>query len=212
MRIVKSLLAAVFLAAALTTAQAEPLKEGVHYKVLSKPLATEAVGKIEVVEFFSYGCSHCYQFETFITPWIKKLPKDVAFSRVPLVSGGWAPTGKLYFTLDSLGVEEKLRADVFAAIHRDRSVPAESDGAAWAAWAAKRGVDAKQFTVAYSFIGGKMEQAKTKIESLDGTGVPAIVVNGRYLVLSDTIKSWDDLLALTDRVVDMVRTSKSGKK
>lgn len=217
MRFIKSLFAVIgvfcLFVAASTAAPATSLQKDLHYQLINPPLPVETPGKIEVTEFFSFGCSHCYQFDPAITAWTRKLPADVRFTRVPLVNGQWSGTGKLFYTLEALGVEEKLHTEVFKAIHVDRSMMPDADMQAWAAWAGKRGVDPKQFSLAYNFVGGKITQAETKIKSLGGKGVPAIVVNGRYLVLSNTIESWEDLLALTDQVIEMVRTNnKSGKK
>ena len=125
--------------AAVPLAQAAaPLQKDVHYQLINPAQPTEAAGKIDVIEFFSYGCSHCYQFEPSINAWTKKLPKDVNFYRVPLAGGSWAPAAKLFYTLDAMGVEEKMHRDVFAAIHADRSLN-PSDDAAIIAWVGKKG-------------------------------------------------------------------------
>lgn len=212
MRAIKTLLTILGVAGAISflpAANAAALQKGLHYDLIAAPQPSDAPpGKIEVIEFFSYACPHCYEFEPVIKAWSQKLPKDVVLTHVPLVSGGWSGTGKLYYALESLGVESKLRADVFKALHGDHSMKPEDDGKAWAAWAAQRGVDAKQFTVAYNFIGGKTTQALQKLKMIEGKGVPSIVVDGRYLVLSNTIESWDDLLALTDQVIAMARANK----
>lgn len=210
MRIVKVLFAAAGLFSFLAAANAAPLQKGVHYQLIDPPQPTDvAPGKIEVIEFFSYGCPHCYHLEPSINPWIKKLPKDVGFYRVPLAGGQWAASARLFYTLDALGVEEKLHSDVFASIHGDKSLTG-TDDAAMPAWAAKKGLDAKKFGDIYkSFaIQAKAQRAVQMAASHKVSGVPAIVVDGRYLVLTDSIKSYDDLLALTDQVIDMARANK----
>lgn len=211
MRILKTLFAAVSVFFALAPmAAAAPLQRGVHYDLIDPPQPTEVAGKIEVIEFFSYLCPHCYHLEPAINPWIRKLPKDVNFYRVPLTGTQWSATAKLFYTLDALGVEDKLHSDVFAAIHGDKSLSG-TDEAAMPAWAAKKGLDQKKFSDIYkSFaIQAKVQRAQQMAASHRVSGVPAIVVDGRYLVLSNTIESYDDLLALTDQVIDMAR---SGKK
>ena len=210
MRIVKVLFAVLSFFALLAVANAVPLQKGEHYDLISPPQPTDAPpGKIEVIEFFSYGCPHCYQFEPVINPWIKKLPKDVSFTRVPLAGGQWAASAKLFYTLDAMGVEETLHGDVFASIHSERSLTG-TDEAAMPAWAAKKGLDAKKFSAIYnSFaIQAKAQRAVQMAASHKVDGVPAMVVDGRYLVLNKSIKSWDDLLTLTDQVIAMARASK----
>ena len=213
MRILKSLFAVLFavssLLVAMSPASAQTLQKGVHYDVIDPPQPTEMAGKIDVIEFFSYGCSHCYHMEPSINPWIKKLPKDVNFFRVPLTSGAWAASAKLFYTLDAMGVEEKLHGDVFTAIHGDKSMTG-TDEAAMSAWAAAKGLDPKKFADIYkSFaIQSKVQRAAQMISSHKVNGVPTLVVDGRYRVLNDTIKSYDDLLAITDKVIDMARAKK----
>ena len=213
MRIVKVLLSTVsifgFLSFASPAVSAEPLQKGLHYDVIEPAQPTDVPGKIEVIEFFSYGCPHCYHLEPTINPWIKKLPKDVNFYRVPLAGGGWAATAKLFYTLDALGIEDKMHSDVFTSIHADKSLNS-NDEAAMAPWAAKKGLDEKKFGDIYkSFaINAKVQRALQMAASHKVTGVPAIVVDGRYLVLSNTIQNYDDLLALTDRVIEMARANK----
>lgn len=210
MRIVKTLFAVIGFFAFLAAANAASLQKGEHYDLLSPPQPTDvAPGKIEVLEFFSYTCPHCYHLEPLINPWIRKLPKDVGFIHVPFAGGQWAPSAKLFYTLDVMGVEDKLRGDVFASIHSDKSLNA-SDDAAIQAWAAKKGLDAKKFSDIYkSFaIQAKVQRAQQLAASHKIDGVPTIVVDGRYVVLKNTIQSYEDLLALTDQIIDMARANK----
>jgi protein dithiol oxidoreductase (disulfide-forming) len=209
MRTIKSLFSVMSFLALMSTASALTLQKGVHYDIIDPPQPTEVAGKIEVIEFFSYGCPHCYHMEPSINPWIKKLPKDVNFFRVPLAGGSWVACAKLFYTLDALDVEDKLHSDVFAAIHSEKSLTG-TDESAMSGWAAKNGLDEKKFTDIYkSFaIQTKVQRAVQMIASHKVSGVPAIVVDGRYLVLNNTIKSYDDLLAITDQVIEMARASK----
>jgi protein dithiol oxidoreductase (disulfide-forming) len=213
MRIVKPLFAAVILFAFLSAANAAALQKGVHYDVIDPAQPTDVANKVEVIEFFSYGCPHCYHLEPSINPWIKKLPKDVNFLRAPLAGGQWAPSAKLFYTLDALGVEDKLHGEVFTSIHGDKSLTG-TDETAMPGWATKKGLDQKKFSDIYkSFaIQTKVQRALQMAASHKVTGVPAIVVDGRYLVLNNTIQNYDDLLAITDQVIEMARADKNGKK
>jgi thiol:disulfide interchange protein DsbA len=108
-----------------------------------------------------------------------------------------------------MGIEEKLHGDVFASIHSEKSLTG-TDEAAMPGWAAKKGLDTKKFGDIYkSFaIQAKTQRAVQMAASHKVDGVPAIVVDGRYLVLNKSIKSWDDLLTLTDQVIAMARANK----
>src|SRR5215203_5599086 len=103
MRIMKSLLVVSFLAFA-ALAGAVDLQEGREYTLIDPPQPVAVKGKIEVIEFFSYACPHCYHLEPVISAWLKKLPADVTFHRVPLAGGpAWQPTAKLFYALDAMG-------------------------------------------------------------------------------------------------------------
>ena len=104
----------------LLTAGSAPaqLVEGRNYDRLKNPQPTESGNKIEVIEFFSYGCPHCAELEPHLDAWLAKLPPDVAFRRVPVMfQDRWVPLAKIYYTLDALGEEKKLSPEVFKAIH-----------------------------------------------------------------------------------------------
>ena len=211
MRIVKLLFAvlAILGFVDVSLANAVTLQKGVHYDLIEPAQPTDIAGKIEVIEFFSYGCPHCYHLEPAINPWIKKLPKDVNFFRIPLTGGQWAASAKLFYALDVLGVEDKLHSDVFASIHGDKSLTG-TDEAAMGPWAAKKGLDQKKFSDIFnSFaVNTKVQRAAQMAGSHKVTGVPAIVVDGRYLVLGNTVKSYDELLDLAEQVIEMARANK----
>ena len=115
----------------------------------------------------------------------------------------------MFYALDVLGVEDKLHSDVFASIHGDKSLTG-TDEAAMGLWAAKKGLDQKKFSDIFnSFaINTKVQRAAQMAGSHKVTGVPAIVVDGRYLVLGNTVKSYDELLDLAEQVIEMARANK----
>ena len=101
-------------------------------------------GKIEVIEFFWYGCTHCYNLEPMLETWVKKLPADVQFRRVPAVfNERWGHDAAIFYTFEALGVLDKLHRPFFDAIHRD--APAHRQQQALNAWLQKNGVDPKKF-------------------------------------------------------------------
>ena len=202
-------LVSTFLAAA--PALAEP-QSGKDYKPVSPPLATPK-GKIEVVEFFSYGCPHCNDFHPLISQWAAKLPKDVSFRRVPVSFNRpeWARFSRIYFALDSIGELAKLDAAVFIAIHEQR-VAFKNDDAVLA-WVTSKGVDGKKFAEAYnSFsMASRVQRADQEATAARIGGVPAVVVDGRYLVNNEAVSSFDQLLKLTDAIIEKARQENKGK-
>ena len=184
------------------------LREGIDYVRVSPPQPKSQPG-IEVIEFFSYGCPHCNEFEPFIMKWRSTLPKDVHFRRVPISFGRaqWAALGKLYLTIESTGDLAKLDGEVFAALHV-KKLPL-ADEKAILEWASTRVADPKKFIEMYRSFG-----VQTKASRAEQTGaaygissIPSIGVAGRYLVTAKEAKSLPDLLRVTDKVIEMARQS-----
>ncbi|TSA14938.1 MAG: thiol:disulfide interchange protein DsbA/DsbL [Betaproteobacteria bacterium] len=190
----------------LAQAQAQPVA-GVEYRELSPTLPTDAPGKIEVVEFFWYGCPHCYNFEPIIGSWIKKLPKDVQFRRIPaMFNEEWAQGARAYYTLEAMGELDRLHKALFDAVHTGDRLKVANE-AALTEWLVSKGVDKKKFAAAYhSFsVEGKLKRAAQLTQSYKIDGVPAMAVNGKYVVNTDNMKSFDQMLSVTNHLVEQVR-------
>ncbi|UTW06031.1 thiol:disulfide interchange protein DsbA/DsbL [Pseudomonas benzenivorans] len=178
----------LILSAALATAslfgmaaQAEPIQAGKQYVELTSPVPVSKPGQIEVVELFWYGCPHCYQFESTINPWVEQLPEDVNFVRVPALFGGvWNVHGQAFITLESMKVEQKVHDAVFDAIHKQGKKLATPEELA--EFLATQGVDKDKFLSTYnSFaVKGQMEKAKKLAMAYQISGVPVMIVNGKY--------------------------------
>ena len=215
-----ALIAGVLLAAVAGLAGAAELKEGVQYSVYRPAQPTESKGKIEVTEFFWYGCGHCFNLEPLLQKWLKKLPKDVAFRRVPAVfpgrdgaPGPWAPAAKLYYALETMGQLDKLHGEIFDAVHIDR-VRLISDDKDLFDWLGRKGEDVRQFADLYnSFaVQSKVRRAMQLTDAHGLDGVPAIIVDGRYRPASGAAGSYDDTLAVVDQLIDMARKDHTAKK
>lgn len=202
-RCLAMLMAVLVLTPALPAGAAE-LKEGRDFRVIRPPIMADRT-RIEVTEFFWYGCPHCFDFEPIVAEWVKKLPPDVTFRRVPAVlpNGRWAPGARLYYTLEAMNLLPRLHADAFNAIHVERK--RLDDEKLILEWVATKGVDPKQFAETWhSFaVQSQMQQARATVLAAGVTGVPSVMVHGRYLVL--TTGSWEDFLANVERLVDQVR-------
>ncbi|GIZ10799.1 thiol:disulfide interchange protein DsbA/DsbL [Pseudomonas sp. NCCP-436] len=162
------------------SAHAEPVA-GQQYVELSSPVPVSKPGQIEVVELFWYGCPHCYQFEATLNPWIEQLPEDVNFVRIPALFGGiWNVHGQAFLTLESMKVEAKVHEAVFNAIHQEKKKLASANE--FADFVATQGVDRDAFLKTFNSFGIKsqMEKARKLAISYQITGVPVMVVGGKY--------------------------------
>lgn len=198
MKKIVSLLAAVLLALPLGAgAQAQ-------FTELKPPVPVEGTDKIEVVEFFWYGCIHCYNLEPQVEAWLKKLPKDVEFRRVPAVfNERWGLDASIFYAMEALGLLDKLHRPLFDAIHKDRL--RTDNQQAFSEWLTRQGVDAKKFVETVQSFGVRSKARRaaqlTVAYKIDGT--PAMAVHGRY-----TIPSQTNLFQTVDRLVDRVRKEK----
>ena len=163
------------------SAHAEEFRAGKEYVELSAPVPVAEPGKIEVVELFWYGCPHCYQFEPIINPWLEQLPYDVDFKRIPAMFGGiWNLHGQLFLALESMNVEQSVHDAVFSAYHNEGNKLENPEK--MADFLAGKGVDRDAFLKAFNSFGVKSraEQAKKLGMAYQITGVPVLVVNGKY--------------------------------
>lgn len=151
------------------------------YEAVSPAQPTANPAKIEVIEFFWYGCPHCYSFEPSLTKWLKALPANVEFIRIPAIfNEQWGKHAKAYFTAEALGVVDAVHADFFDAIQEKKQELETEDQLA--KFFAAHGVKEAEFRETYNsfMIDAKMRQAPAIAAKYGITGVPAIVVNGKY--------------------------------
>jgi len=207
-------LAAFFLLALLcssyslhATAQTAP-EEGKEYLRLKNPQPVETGKNIEVIEFFSYGCPHCGEFEPILQNWLKTKPADVQFRRIPVMfQDRWVPLARIYYTLEALGEEARLSPAVFVAIH-SKGQPLWQDKSFFD-WAASQGLDRKKVEDMYnSFaIGGKVNRAKMAAQAYQVQSVPLVVVDGKYM--SNQVPSHAAIPPLIDTLVAKARAERS---
>jgi len=188
--------------------KSEPVSfvEGEHYVVLDRPVPTRDSSKVEVVEMFSYGCPHCYEFETSIKAWSKQQPGDVDFWVFPAV---WNKSMELYagafYAARELKVAEKIHQPLFTAIViEQKSIRNESD---LAEFFAKHGVDKKAFTEALNSTAVKtsVKHAEERVRLYKPVGVPEIIVNGKYRVDRMRAGGLTEMLAVTEYLVNKER-------
>lgn len=175
------------------------------YSTLAPPQPTEGGGKIEVTEFFWYGCPHCYAMEPLVDAWLKTKPQDVVFKRVPTYNEGWAPMVSLYYTLEAMGLIEQYHQKVFDAIHKEnvnlnnRNKRDE--------WLKKNGIDPAKFAeVEKSFtVATKIQRAKQLTQAYKVDSVPRFFVNGKYYTSAEQAGGGDRIFLVVDQLVATAR-------
>lgn len=194
------------------TAHAE-FQAGQHYKVLPQPVTVPADGRVHVEEAFWYGCPHCFRLEDVITPWKKNLPADVQFSGVPAMFGrAWVAHAQLYHVADVLGVLEQMHTSIFRAINLERQ-PLLSRGDQRDFLVSKAGVSESDFDKAYESFAVKtrMKQADQRIRAFGINGVPALIVQGKYVVDSGSAGGMEAMLRVVDHLIAVERAALKGK-
>ena len=211
-------LAALLLAFVASSSAAAQLVAGKDYRAISPAQPTDSGKKVEVLEFFWYGCPHCNALQPSLRAWLKQKPADVEFRRVPAVlSDSWVPLTRAYYALEATGAVEKLHHEVFSAIH-EKSVKLQEPKVLFD-WVAQHGVDRQKFADAYGSFGvqSRTQRAVDMSRNYDISGTPTITVDGKYLVApSMTLKpnrdvDYEKFFQVLDQVIAMARKERGGK-
>jgi len=198
-------LAFTFAGCSSPASAADPYTAGKDYGVLINQGPVDVPNKIEVREFFWYGCPHCFRLDPFVTTWLKTKPADVNFVRTPAALNPlWEQSARGFYAVDLLGQTDKVHSALFEAIHVKGLKP--FDQASLATFYASQGVDANKFNGLYnSFaVSGKVAQSKKLAMQYQLEGVPALVVNGKYVVQGEDGKA----LQVVNFLINKVRTEK----
>jgi thiol:disulfide interchange protein DsbA len=187
----RTLISASLLAGVAGVAQAaEPFVAGTDYTVLSSPGVVEKPGQIEVREFFWYGCPHCYKLEPHVVNWLKTKPADVNFIRTPAAMNPvWEQNARGFYAVEMMGQTAKVHEPLFNAIQVGRQ--RLFDQASLGRFYASQGIDLNKFNALYnSFpVMGKISQSRNLAMKYQLDGVPALVVNAKYVVKGEDAKS-----------------------
>jgi thiol:disulfide interchange protein DsbA len=197
----------LFLALALAPALA--VAQQFSWTDVKPPQQIEADGKIEVLEFFWYGCIHCYNLEPVIEKWEKKRPGDVVFRRVPVVFDGRTQRdAPFYYAFEALGLVEKLHRPFFDAIHRE-GLRLDNTNAV-NEWLQKNGVDPKKFndTIKSFGVQSKLRRAQQMTVAYRIEGTPTMAVQGRYTIAAENARTPESMLKTVDHLVETVRKQK----
>lgn len=191
----------------MPSAFAKQLEEGREWRAIQPPQPSDTPGKIEVLEFFSYGCPHCNDLNPLVKSWGAKLGEDVVFRRIPVTFGRqtWANLARMYYALESMGSLERLDQEIFNALLQKRvklyTEPAIID------WLKGKEIDTETFAQAYnSFdVQTKVGRSDYLVKKYAINAVPTITVGGRYAVLGRGAKDLSELLSIADGLIDKAR-------
>jgi thiol:disulfide interchange protein DsbA len=201
---------AIFVASPLFAAdEAKTFEEGKQYQLITPAIRTANPDKIEVVEFFWYGCSHCYNFEPVIGQWKKSLGDDVDFKGSPAV---WAPQmelhSKMFYTAQVLGVSDKMNLVLFQAMNVDKKrLQSESE---IAELFVANGVSEEDFSKAFNSFGvnSMVRQATSRAKAAKISGTPEMMVNGKYRISTRMGVSLTGMLEVATFLIEKERAAK----
>ncbi|AOI71650.1 thiol:disulfide interchange protein [Burkholderia ubonensis] len=209
-KLLSTLLLSLSLAAGFAQAAPSAPVAGKDYEVMKAPQPVSApAGKVEVIEFFWYGCPHCYEFEPTVEAWVKKQGDKIDFKRIPVAfRDDFVPHSKLFYTVSALGISEKVTPAIFNAIHKQKNYLLTPQ--AQADFLASQGVDKKKFMDAYnSFsVQGQVKQSAELLKSYNIDGVPTIVVQGKYKTGPAYTNSLEGTAQVLDYLVKQVQDKK----
>jgi thiol:disulfide interchange protein DsbA len=199
-------LAWVLLLLFFSCAQAEEYVQGRHYQILDNPTITRNPSKVEVVEVFWFGCNHCYALESYIQPWKKDLPNDVDFWKSHITWNAQAEThARLFYSAKALGIEEKAIPAAFTAIWRERRNLLGNSEVEY--FFKGFGIEKERYlSVSNSFgVNNAVKQANNRMRQWAVTGVPTIIVNGKYKVSGTREIGTSKLLEVVDFLIEKER-------
>jgi thiol:disulfide interchange protein DsbA len=198
--------------AGVANAQSAPaavsLAQGKNYRVIPQQPVSDPE-RIEVIDFFFYGCPYCNQLRPMLERWRKALPADIVFRRTPTVRhDSWAPLARTYYTLEILGETERLHEEVYKSYHDDALAMSQAE--VMANWAERHGIDRSHWLSVYGSdeVSRKVEQARQMTKDYDIQGTPSLVIDGRYLTSSGMTDDVKLVVPVAELLVQMVRSTR----
>lgn len=207
----KKMLSALMLLASFNVLAADP-QIGKDFDKTLQVIPSDNPNKIEVTEVFWYGCIHCYHMDPLLSAWVKKLPADVVFKRMPgLPQPAWAPMAKAFYAMDDLKLSDKLHTALFDAIHKEKVLDPTNEVAAIDWMTKKSGLDKSKVDAAFkSFsMNNKLNQAAQFFRATGATGVPSFIINGQFITSSTMAGGNEQALKTVDYIVGNIRADKT---
>ncbi len=207
----KKLLSALLFLASFQVLAADP-QIGREFDKTLQIIPTDNPSKIEVTEVFWYGCIHCYQMDPLLNDWVKKLPADVTFRRMPgLPQPTWAPMAKAFYAMEDLKLTDKLHGALFDAINKEKSLNPTNEAAAIDWITKKSGLDKAKVEASFkSFsMNSKLNQAAQYFRATGATGVPSLIIDGRFITSSTMAGGNPAELKTADYIINNLRADKA---
>ena len=196
----------------LSHAQIERFVAGTHYQEIANPVNTKDSSKVEVIEAFWYGCSHCFRFEPLIADWEANKPDDVDFVRFPTLWNGLMKVhAQVYYAAEALNSVNVLHEHIFNAINVERNMLQNEDQIA--ELFAQHGISQSDFDSAFnSFsVRTKVNQAEKRMSDYGIRSTPNMIVNGKYLVATgENVRTQQEMLEIVDFLVEKERIAMAG--
>lgn len=208
---VRILLSALMMFVSLSVFAADP-KMGTDFDKTLQTIPTDTPNKIEVTEIFWYGCIHCYHMDPLLNAWVKKLPADVVFKRVPgLPQQAWAPMAKAFYAMEDLKLSDKLHSALFDAVHKEKTLNPTNEPAVIDWISKKGGLDKKKVEDAFnSFsMSNRLNRAAQIFRASGATGVPSFIVDGQFLTSSTMAGGNEQALSTLDYIIANIRADKA---
>ena len=209
----RCLIALVFALVSPLLAAQTKLIVGEDYTVIDPPLPTDTPEKIEIAMFFSFACPHCKELDQQIPAWSKKLPNDTVFRHIPVGfnSPFYQLMARFYYALEAIGEAERLNHAVFSALHEKGLKLVDEKSIK--EWVATQGVDALKFHEAFNAFGviSKARRGDQLVQAAKLSGVPTVVIDGRYQVVGKSAKTYAEMLLLANKIIDMRRAERKKK-
>lgn len=195
----------------ISSASAEVV-DGKDFTILKNPQPTQDSSKIEVLEFFWYGCPHCYSLHPHLKTWLLNVPGDVSFRYVPaILRPNWVAAAKAFYAIEAMGIINELHDKIYDAIHRDK-IDLNNEAVLFD-WIEKNGVDKKKFENTYNSFSVQNQVARSTqmTRQYQLSGVPALVVNGKYLTSGRMGGTPQDTIKTLEALTNKVRNENAGR-
>jgi thiol:disulfide interchange protein DsbA len=185
-------------------------RQNIEYRLIEPPQPVDTGDRIEVIDFFWYGCPYCNQLVPFLEAWTKNKPSDVTVRRIPaILKDSWAPHARIYFALELLNEADRLHHRVFHSYHVEELHMSKPDVVEQ--WAVKNGLDKRRWVDAYFSpeVDGKIARAARAMKLYQVEGTPSLAVDGRYITSGSMAPSIKGMVVVLD---DLVRIARDRRK
>lgn len=187
------------------------VRQNIEYRLIAQQ-PVETGDRIEVIDFFWYGCPYCNRLQPALEAWIRRKPEDVALRRVPVIlRESWAPHARIYYTLELLGEVERLHLKVYHSYHVEELHMSKPE--VMEQWAVNNGIDRRRWLDAYYSpeVDAKVARARALTERYEVRGTPSLVVDGRYLTSGDLAPTLAGMIPIMEELVRLARQRRAGK-